>query len=420
MESWNERHKRPQEGIYAFAPDFQDAPLRQIFQVAGKLNRNGSIPLAGVDLAHANLAKADLTLADLTDASLWEAKLVGTDLRFATLTGANLTASEIWKAVLYPPITRSPEQYADFTEPVKSIEDLLTCVQKLKTQYDTAITLYFRGECECGWELRPSVMRDRLVQFESEMLVDLVSRRPEELSGQTSALAQWVLAQHHGLKTRFLDITKNPLVALFHACGKTGQDEGHKSDGRIHVFAVPRAMVKPFNSDVISIIANVAKLSRRQQDALAGKRYGIFEDRFRSEIDYPESMRFLCQLIRQEKPYFEERIDQRDLYRVFVVEPQQFSERIRAQSGAFLVSAFHKRFEREEILKVNDGIPVYAHYRLTIPEDCKEEIIDGLRVLNITRDSLFPGLDSSAKAVTDSHDALLDDFPPPRWSIPPP
>ena len=64
-------------------------------------------------------------------------------------------------------------------------------------------------------------------------------------------------------------------------------------------------------------------------------------------------MRLLYQLIRQEKPYFEERIDPRDLYQVFVVEPQQSSERLRAQAGAFLVSAFHERFERDEILKWN-------------------------------------------------------------------
>ena len=439
VESWNERYKPSENGSYRFTPDLQDAPLYQIFREAGKLDHSTRIPLAGIDLRLANLAGADLSLADLsnaylavadctgadlsyaslTGASLWEAKLTDANLQSADLTGANLGGSEMWKANLYPPVLAAAKQYADKGESVGITEGLLSNIKKLKNQYDASTTLYFRGEVESEWDLRPSVMRDDLVQFESEMLVDLVTRRPEEFNGQPSALAQWVLAQHHRLKTRFLDITRNPLVALFHACDSTEQDSTYRSDGVLHILAVPPELIKPFNSDVVSIIANVARLSRREQDTLVGKRYGIFEDRFRYENDYPAALHILYQLIHQEKPYFEKRVDPRDLYQVFVVEPKQSPERIKAQSGAFLISAFHKRFEREEILQFNNGIPVYAQYKLVVPEDCKETIINDLRLLNITRESLFPGLDSSAKAVTDSYDVLIADFPPPRWTLPP-
>ena len=54
----------------------------------------------------------------------------------------------------------------------------------------------------------------------------------------------------------------------------------------------------------------------------------------------------------------------RDFFRVFVVEPQQSVERVRAQSGAFLVSAFHERLERSAILDWNPMIPVYDYSTL--------------------------------------------------------
>ncbi len=192
------------------------------------------------------------------------------------------------------------------------------------------------------------------------------------------------------------------LVALFHACDNADQNAQLKGDGRLHVFAVPSTLVKPFNSDAVSIISNFAKLSRRKQDALLGKRCGLFGHRIRRATEQPAAMRILCQLIRQEKPYFEEWIDPMDLYQAFIVEPQLSSERIREQSGAFIVSAFHERFERDEILRINKGIPVYAHYKLTISGECKNSITKELQLLNVTRETLFPGLDSSAKSVTDS------------------
>lgn len=417
VESWNARRQKARGEGYLFTPDFSGARLYWTFRDAGKLDSLGRIPLAGADLVDADLTKADLNSADLSGAKLelaslaesklWRADLTNANLHFADLTGANLTASQPWKATLYPPVIASPKQYTNNVEKIDSVGDLLSNIKTLSESYDSATSLYFRGEDECGWELRPSVMRDNLAAYESDMLVDLASRRPEEFNGTTSALAQWVLAQHHGLPTRFLDVTRNPLVALFHACDITGQEEQKKEDGRLHVFVVPRALVKTFDSDAISIVSNAARVSRFQRDALLGKQFSMGNGRIRREIEHHEAMRILYQLIRQEKPYFEERIDPRDFYQVFVVEPQQSSERLRAQAGAFLVSAFHERFERDEILKWNAEIPVYAHYELTISGGSKDEIKKDLQLLNITRENLFPGLDSSAKAVTHAYSTLM-------------
>lgn len=288
-------------------------------------------------------------------------------------------------------------------EKIKSIEDLLKECRDLKKRCADNVQLYFRGESCDSWELSPSVMRrSSLQKNESEMLNELMSRQPEAFSGLTSAFSQWVLAQHYRLKTRLLDVTRNPLVSLFFAC-----EEAKDEDGRLHVFAVPSDLIKSFNSDTVSIIANFAKLRHAEQNLLLGKTpEGIDEGEGSGFNEYSYSMGRLYHFIRQEKPHFKEEIDPRDLFRIFVVEPQQSFERIRAQSGAFLISGFHERFESNEILQLNADIPVYDHYTLTVSGGSeKDYIMEDLRLLNITREALFPGLDEAAKAVAQRYSA---------------
>ena len=83
-------------------------------------------------------------------------------------------------------------------------------------------------------------------------------------------------------------------------------------------------------------------------------------------------------------------------------------ERLRSQSGAFLVSAFHNRFEPEEVKKVTPKVPLYEHYSFTVPSGCKETILRELALLNVTRETLFPGLDEATQAVMRDHSPDAD------------
>ena len=167
-------------------------------------------------------------------------------------------------------------------------------------------------------------------------------------------------------------------------------------------------MVKPFDSDTISVIANFARLRVAEQNLLLGKKAEDIapEEKIETADKYSRAKLRLNQFISQEKPYFEDRIDPRDFYRVFVVEPRQIFDRIRAQSGAFLISAFHERFEQSEVLNWNKDIPVYDHHSLKVPAKHKGDILKELLLFNITRESLYPGLDASANAVNEAY------FPP--------
>ena len=425
-------------------PDFSDADIYDCFCQNNMIDSDGNIPpltgadfryadlsgaslcnmahpFRGLDLSEANFERANLRRAflkgadlrratfpraNLADADLRYANLADADLASATLVGADLSATQPWLARLFEASNVGPGPSTDGLDRrvVSCVADVIDYCSELDAARAPDTRVYFRGESDDTWSLGPSVMRaSRLRLSESEMLLEAMSRRPEDFSTGLSALAQWVRAQHYGLKTRLLDVTRNPLVALFNACGGLDDETNDEIPGRVHVFVVPRRLVKPHTSDTVSIVANFAKLSRDDQDTLLGrKKPGESEN---SDIAgrYRTVMAKLYHLIRQERTSFYEEIDPRDFFRVLVVEPQQSFERIRAQSGAFLISAYHERFERSEIQRRCATTPVYDHKTLQIPPQRKCRIRKELSSVNITREALLPSLDETAKAITQSY-----------------
>ena len=399
----------------SFVPDLKGVDIYEKYFDSGLLTDSGWIPLANIDLRGADLSDSRMFCADLKRANLAGANLSGTALSGSDLTGANLTRATVdrafflganyrsaklsgtnfYKAVLSSK-EKSAEQHKINLDDIVDIESLLSNIRKLEICHPDE-QLFYRGHSKKEWKLSSSLFRSGLEVHEGKMLTDLMARRPNDFSYATTALAQWSLAQHHELSTRFLDVTKNPLVALFFACEKHSD-----SDGLFHIFAVPHDSVRSFNSDAIAVVSNFAKLTKEEQDLVLtkGSKQG--------SLTYDDALRHLYHFIKQEKPYFEERIEIEDLFRAFVVEPQLSSDRLRAQSGAFLTSALHQRFEQGEIIKNGAPSYVYAHYEATVLggkdyNNGKSEILNQLKSLNITRETLYPGLDESAKAVLNSY-----------------
>ena len=88
------------------------------------------------------------------------------------------------------------------------------------------------------------------------------------------------------------------------------------------------------------------------------------------------------------------------------MEPQQRFNRIRAQSRAFIISAFHERLERSAIRNRTRNVPTYFHYPIKVTHARKENILAELGMVNITRETLFPSLDEAASAVTQRYLSL--------------
>lgn len=96
-------------------------------------------------------------------------------------------------------------------------------------------TPWFRGQVDASWRLTPSSRRNTGHNRGEE---DMLRRFKQESAQLAPSLVQsdwdWIcLAQHHGLPTRLMDWTQNPLVALYFAVEGRENGDGERSEGRL-------------------------------------------------------------------------------------------------------------------------------------------------------------------------------------------
>lgn len=97
-------------------------------------------------------------------------------------------------------------------------------IEKIVQQDKEAGTeTFYRGHADKDWVLLPSIFRTpNGVEKEHLLFHDMVAHEPQSFSECKSTLDYLVQMQHYGLPTRLLDMTMNPLVALYFACQSVG------------------------------------------------------------------------------------------------------------------------------------------------------------------------------------------------------
>lgn len=225
---------------------------------------------------------------------------------------------------------------------ILSVEDLIASTESLVRDVNGYIL--FRGQSD-NYPLLPKVARRDPTVDSTSLEIKIIKEFRRRLARERdiAAMDSWdilVYAQHHGLATRLLDWTTNPLFALWFACA----DYGSSSDGYVYLLSV-------------------------SDDALLDS--SIEDDPFK-------------------------------IKKTYVLKPNVNNSRIRAQSGWFTVHKYSNKKGKFIDLHRNTSIEGNVLMKV-IPKNKKLDILKTLDKLGVNQESVYPGPEGTAKYINWLH-----------------
>lgn len=273
--------------------------------------------------------------------------------------------------------------------------------------------LYYRGQqckIEGGYYLKPSIGRYGFLanklpynfrKYEEEVLLifenHLRGHAGYEAKDMWELLA---LAQHHGLPTRFMDWTTNPLVALYFATRNTKSDEkGKLMDSVVYILIgepevyLPKSYLGE-NTQENVIEQNDCKsdkndnLESETDDPYAA--FGIIDEEKNENGSYEKTIEIV-----NKKELKSERVDSHkvenlktpfEISKNYIYNPPHVSPRIRAQDGVLL--ACYKPME---------SLDEFIYTEIVIKASAHKKIRQELDKYGIFDKQLFPDINGMAE-----------------------
>ena len=254
---------------------------------------------------------------------------------------------------------------------IKTISSYLNEIRKLNSNHSA--NNFYRGQANFEWKLMPSIFRyPKILKYENQIIEEMIRFFPNDLV-DSSRIETLTKLQHYGLPTRLIDLTENPLIALYFAC----EDENYLTeDGRIFYFSPSVENIKFSNSNTVRILSNISRMD-----------FNFGYSTFNTNLEQKD--KFL-DFIRSENLSF------RDIKKPEVLQSHCFvranfnNDRIKNQNGSFMIVGtgnINKNIE----LEINDNALINNKpHLLLIDSKSKENIKDELDKMGINEATVYP------------------------------
>lgn len=262
-------------------------------------------------------------------------------------------------------------------QPLKSTEGLLKA-SRYWAHEETQLLLY-RGHSRKSYKLVPAVLRNAShAMHEDVMFNELLASKPGDFAQDTTTLERLVRMQHYGLPTRLLDITSNPLIALYFACCSNAPD-----DGEIYIFKIDKSAIRYFDSDTATCFSNLARLDSASKAQIIP---GL------PDFSNSPPITKLLHYAHDDKPMLRPTLTHDDLKSVLCIRSKMSNDRVSSQAGAFLLFGTCDSLDDQ----TQDGISFGTR---SISGGSKAKILRELDRLNINESTVFPSIERSAKYI---------------------